>query len=168
MDAVIQLQYIVTMCLIILSPFNSAVKIQSKEYREIKLSPLMPISPHKCLSIILVDLKTPKFLFEIKLTFSLHCPKKIWLPTISDHSNMTFYWLRQLTLGNLRIIVFHSGIPKAEIFGRNRIFLLFGFWLQPPKFYSRYSAFGFVVKMTWVYLSIFDIKHVKIFLNFKK
>jgi hypothetical protein len=25
----------------------------------------------------LVDLKTPKFPFEIKLTFSLHCPKKI-------------------------------------------------------------------------------------------
>ena len=42
-----------------------------------------------------------------------------------------------------------SGLPKAEIFGRNRIFLLFGFWLRPPKFYSRYSAFGFVFKMSW-------------------
>ena len=42
-----------------------------------------------------------------------------------------------------------SGLPKAEIFGRNRIFLPFGFQLRPPKFYSRYSAFGFVLKMTW-------------------
>ena len=41
-----------------------------------------------------------------------------------------------------------SGLPKAEIFGRNRIFLLFGFRLRPPKFYSRYSAFGFFLKMT--------------------
>ena len=47
--------------------------------------------------------------------------------------------------------IFHkcSGLPKAEIFGRNRIFSLFGFRFRPPKFYSRYSAFGFVLKMSW-------------------
>ena len=43
----------------------------------------------------------------------------------------------------------NSGLPKAEIFGRNRIFSLFGFRFRPPKFYSRYSAFGFVFKMSW-------------------
>ena len=50
-----------------------------------------------------------------------------------------------------------SGLPKSEIFGRNRMFSLYGFQLWPPKFYSRYSAFGFVLKMSW-YTSPFLIK----------
>jgi hypothetical protein len=41
-----------------------------------------------------------------------------------------------------------SGLPKAEIFGRSRRFSLFGFRLRPPKFYSKCSAFGFVLKMS--------------------
>ena len=40
-----------------------------------------------------------------------------------------------------------SGIPEAEIFGRKRKFSLFGFRFRPPKFYSKYSAFSFVLKM---------------------
>ena len=40
-----------------------------------------------------------------------------------------------------------SGLPKTEIFGRNRIFLVFGFRFRPPKFFSKYSAFGFVLKV---------------------
>ena len=40
-----------------------------------------------------------------------------------------------------------SGLPKAEIFGRNQIFLVFGFRFRPPKFFSKYSAFGFVLKV---------------------
>jgi hypothetical protein len=45
------------------------------------------------------------------------------------------------------IIVIVSGLPKAEIFGRSRSFLLFGLRLWLPKFYSKYSAFCFVLKM---------------------
>jgi hypothetical protein len=41
----------------------------------------------------------------------------------------------------------NSGLPKAEIFGRSRSFLLFGLRLWLPKFYFKYSAFGFVLKM---------------------
>ena len=41
-----------------------------------------------------------------------------------------------------------SGIPEAEIFGQKRKFSLFGFRFRPPKFYSKYSAFRFVLKMS--------------------
>ena len=40
-----------------------------------------------------------------------------------------------------------SGLPKAKIFGQSQSFLLFGLRLWLPKFYSKYSAFGFVLKM---------------------
>ena len=39
-----------------------------------------------------------------------------------------------------------SGLSKAEVFGRSRIFSLFRLRLRPSKFYSKYSAFGFVLK----------------------
>ena len=40
------------------------------------------------------------------------------------------------------------GLQKVELFGQSQNFLLFVLWLQPPKFYSKYSAFGFVLKMS--------------------
>ena len=61
--------------------------------------------------------------------------------------NLSFKDIQRLDLKNFRMIK-SSGLPKAEIFGRNRIFSLFGFRFRPPKFYSRYSAFGFVLKMS--------------------
>ena len=39
-----------------------------------------------------------------------------------------------------------SGLAKAEVFGRSRIFSLFRLQLRPSKFYSKYLAFGFVLK----------------------
>ena len=54
---------------------------------------------------------------------------------------------------------FNWPLPKAEIFGRSWSFLIFSLWL--PKFYSKYSAFSFVLKMDnysfYMVLSIFDV-----------
>ena len=65
--------------------------------------------------------------------------------TITESGNIMepyYFWIHNIVIRST------SGLPKAEIFGRSRRFSLFGFRLQPPKFYSKCSAFGFVLKMT--------------------
>ena len=67
----------------------------------------------------------------------------------------------QKLIGGFLMDLHLSGLPKAEIFGRSRSFLLFGLRLSLPKFYSKYSAFGFVLKMGHYpffssFFSIFD------------
>ena len=47
-----------------------------------------------------------------------------------------------------------SGLPKAEVFSRSWSFSLFGLWLWPPKFKSKYSAFGFAFNMSIFLLKI--------------
>ena len=58
------------------------------------------------------------------------------------HSKSEEAWLPFLFLSEN-----DSGLPKAELFGRSRSFLLFGLRLRLPKFYSKYSAFDFVLRM---------------------
>jgi hypothetical protein len=65
--------------------------------------------------------------------------------TITESGNIMepyYFWIHNIDIRST------SGLPKAEIFGRSRRFSLFGFWLRPPKFYSKCSAFGFVLKMS--------------------
>ena len=42
-----------------------------------------------------------------------------------------------------------SGLPKAKVFGQSQSFSLFGLRLWPPKFKSKYSAFGIVLNMSF-------------------
>ena len=46
----------------------------------------------------------------------------------------------------IKTLFYHSGLPKAEVFGRSPSASLFGLQFWPPKFYSKYLAFGFVLK----------------------
>ena len=47
---------------------------------------------------------------------------------------------------NFIIFNFYSDLLKAKVFGRSRSFSLFGLWLRPSKFNSKYLAFSFVLK----------------------
>jgi hypothetical protein len=58
--------------------------------------------------------------------------------------------------------IFFSGLPKAKVFCRSRNFSIFGPLLWLPKFYSKYSAFGFVIKMGH-YSLFLSLKAIKIF-----
>ena len=77
--------------------------------------------------------------------------RKVWHNSLTCHYLLTNRWIKLWEIWGLSSLntccCFFSSLPKAEIFGRSRSFLLFRLWLQLPKFYSKYSAFSFVLKM---------------------
>ena len=58
-----------------------------------------------------------------------------------------------------------SGLTKVEVFSRSRSFSLIGLRLRPTKFYSKYSAFSFVLKVLFFKANQFLTKPCKNFDN---
>ena len=68
--------------------------------------------------------------------------------------NFSISFFTQLMISRSKIsLLTISGLPKAKVFGQSRSFSLFGLRLRPPKFYSKYSAFNFVLKIS-LFLSL--------------